>query len=317
MNHLSRPGSASTPRQRPGRGSRGEPRRSSPEPGAGREPPPCGAHTKAVVPQEPPHPHAPPPRRRGEQCPDLLRFPRPETREGPGQRAARQPAARPRRARRRRRAGRPGAHCPRPPPPGPAAAARCPAGPRGSRPAAAAAAPCSSAAARGTKRGLAAGPAPRSGLRRGKSLRPGAYSPGCGAPGARPGWRLEAGGRADAGRSRDPPARSGRARSASLARRRPPARGGRLRPLPCQQGDGGLPGPPPRRCSPRLRGAEPPAPASFFPCLLLSLPPSRCAGPGPAASRRGEAPPRPGGRQCAAAAPLGGAERWPRPFAAG
>lgn len=158
---------------------------------------------------------------------------------------------------------------------------------------------------------------PSAGLGRGKSPSGRGYSPGCGAAGAR-GWE-EAGGRAG-GRGAEPgPARSGRAvaaAAAALSRLVPPrwpgggspGTGGRLRPLPRRQGDGEhrtLPRPPPLR---RPRFSNPP-PARGARSRDTARP---CRGAAAAAARDparpsdGGAKPHPAGRQCAAAAPLGG-----------
>lgn len=150
---------------------------------------------------------------------------------------------------------------------------------------------------RGTKRGQAAGPARRSGrgCSSGAGRAPaGAYSPGCGAPGARAG-------RADAGRSRVPPAPAGL--------RRPPPAASQLLAAPARAKT-----PPPSARKRRPRAADPPPPAPRRPPaghanarLSPSVGAAAAAARDPARPRDGNEKPHPAGRQCAAAAPLGGA----------
>lgn len=165
----------------------------------------------------------------------------------------------------------------------------------------------------------AAGPTPRRGWGEGRAPPDAATHPAAAlrVPGA---GRRPAVGRADAGRSRDPPAPAGlwlrlRLPSAASYRLAGPAavprgrgRGGRLRPLPRRQGDGEhrtLPRPPPLR---RPRFSNPP-PARGARSRDTARP---CRGAAAAAARDparpsdGGAKPHPAGRQCAAAAPLGG-----------
>lgn len=232
------------------------------------------------------------------------------------------PLARPPAAGRRRRPGRPGCPVARPDHRGP------PGGPGGSR------RPTERGASRVQRRRPgnkarpgrracatpgAAGPPPPQDRGEGRAPSRRGYSPGSGSPGARAGTNAggRAGGRTRGGAWTRPlrPGCGGRPqppRTASLARRQPP-------------GTGAAPTPPPSARRRRAPGAAGPAPAPLpspqhpssasgggaeprYRPLFTAEPPRQLRGtrPGRETARR---KPHPAGRQCAAAAPLGGAER--------